>query len=349
MAVDPTYTKVVQLCFGFYLSIACCAFVLLLCAALLRAKRSPTLCAFFFIAILHAVTRAYLFHVPADFYNDLMKEKGNTTMLILDLLPEVLFLGCYIMFLSTWIEVHFCVRTQRGYSHLRACTYFAGLFSILVAATAIFVAVLHDAIPEGKYHSWTYYQDYMRGPEGTFVTVCSGMVLLCFIVSGVSLVLKVNTSPMHVRALISLRRRITFLSALCTVSFIIRGTYVQVLDNDLQQMREHGQISNEEYYWLFFSYFAVTEILFQYIMMVVLGGGLVIYIVQTIRKGRNRKNARHSQGLKPLTAAAGRRDRPIAAYSPSVTGSLDRDHAEPLLSQSQGSPRSSKSINRSAV
>eukprot|EP00762_Andalucia_godoyi_P001151 ANDGO_01948.mRNA.1 hypothetical protein len=277
MAEDTTLEQVRNLLFILYLLIGSIAFVFGFLSIVLREKRSATLFGFFAIAVVQCSVRAFLFHVPSQFYLDVMTDHGIPTMMVLDLIPEVLFLTCYIMFLSTWIEVHFCVRTMRKYSHLRAIAFFAFLFTLLLLATVSFTLIMTSKIPSGKLHSWTYYGDYIVDPEGNFITAASGVILLLFVVSGLSLIQRVGQAQIHERALRILRTRIVVLSVFCTISFVIRGVYVHTLDSDFTEWRKNGKISEKQYDWLFFSYFALTEILFQLIMLGVLGGGLPLF------------------------------------------------------------------------
>jgi hypothetical protein len=263
---------------GLYISIASLCFVLCILSLLIQRKRRPTTIAFLLVTIIQTCVRAWLFLVDSSYYVELMKEEGLVYMIFLDLLPEAIFVFSYLQLLCVWIEVCSSTMRMKRFSHLRLFLWKSIAFFLLVVSCGVFLWVVHANVKPSEEHSWARYED-ITDWEAWFITSWSAIVLGGILASAIVLITLIRVSGRKVAGNDTSHRRlakqIAFLSVICTVAFAFRAVYVHMLNARFRKERADGEMSEETFAWLFFTYFAVAEMLFQYILIVVFGYGIV--------------------------------------------------------------------------
>eukprot|EP01028_Stygiella_incarcerata_P005229 TRINITY_DN2222_c0_g2_i1.p1 TRINITY_DN2222_c0_g2~~TRINITY_DN2222_c0_g2_i1.p1 ORF type:complete len:344 (+),score=49.00 TRINITY_DN2222_c0_g2_i1:67-1032(+) len=284
---DETLQFVRSLAGGLYISIASLCFLLCILSLLIQRKRRPTTIAFLLVTIVQSCIRAWLFLVDSSFYVKAMENEGLVYIIFLDLLPEAIFMFSYLQLLCVWIEVSTSTLRMKRFSHLRLFLFKSVAFFVLVVSCGIFLWVVSESVKPEDEHSWARYED-ISDWEAWFITTWSAVVLSGILASTIVLIALVigsgrriagNSAP-HKR----LAKQIAFLSVVCTIAFVFRAVYVHMLNAKFRKERANGEMSEKTFAWLFFVYFAVSEMLFQYILIVVFGYGIIKAVIVEVRK-----------------------------------------------------------------
>lgn len=295
MATDATLILVRQVASGLYLSVSSLGFLLFVLGLLFFHLRVGSKLALILTTTCQAAFRSYLFLVEPQYFTDVVKQYGLTMMLILDIVPEALFLLIYIQLLSTWIEISRSLYRLRRFRFVVVLILDAAMTLLLILSCVVLVVYVYQHFPNSEQHSWKHYEEVSNW-EGNFITSWSGGVFGVFVCVGSFLIAMIARASLPSVQNRRMRIQMLFLAVLCTLSFFFRAIYVHVLNSIIRKKRQRNEISESTFDWIFFSYFAVLEILPEFLLLGVLGVSTVAFLWRGLCRRRER-SASHLKAI----------------------------------------------------
>jgi len=214
----------------------------------------------------HALVRSAYFLNPIGNWGKILGlEFGTSYMVIIDLLPEVMFLSIYLLLVATWIEVWNKAHKLKPYNSRRFWTSY--WIPILVLFVAIFIISFLCAINVIK-----SYQNALFW-ESVYLTIVSGFSVVAAIYFGARFYSTVLHSYILSTRVENTVRHFMVLVIITSFCFIAKAAWTFSVSNTVREKWEHGAWSSTSFGIFWFSYYLFTEIVEEFAVLIVLAIG----------------------------------------------------------------------------
>jgi len=214
----------------------------------------------------HALVRAAYFLNPIGNWAKIMQlNHGISYQVIIDLLPEIMYLSIYLLLVATWIEVWNKAHKLKPYNSRRFWTsYWVPILSLYIAVFIISFMCRIYTIKD--YQSALFW-------ESLYLTTVSGLSVVAAIYFGVRFYSTVLHSYILSTRVENTVRHFMVLVIITSFCFVAKAAWTFSVSNTVREKWEKGEWSSVSFGIFWFSYYLFTEIVEEFAVLIVLSIG----------------------------------------------------------------------------